>query len=81
MRYEIFKMEREDLVHVGDKVEITEGVLPSSWYYTIKPAVAMSANYSFSQRIKSREGIVDAIETTASGFFVKLALDEDPPEA
>ncbi len=80
MRYEMFKMEREDLVKVGDKVKITEGTLPLSWYYTIQPAVAMSANYTFSQRIKSTEGIVDAIETTDRGFFIRLALDEDPPE-
>lgn len=76
MRYEEFKMEREGLVKVGDKVKITESVLPTSWYYTIQPAVAMSANYKFSERIKSREGIVDAIETTDRGFFIRLALDE-----
>ncbi len=79
MRYEEFKMEREDLVRVGDKVTITEGTLPLSWYYTIQPAVAMSRNYGFSERIKSREGIVDAIETTDRGFFIRLALDEDTP--
>ncbi len=76
MRYEEFKMEREGLVKVGDKVKIVESTLPTSWYYTILPAVAMSANYKFSERIKSREGIVDAIETTERGFFIRLALDE-----
>ncbi|MBO7402054.1 MAG: hypothetical protein J6U10_03580 [Lachnospiraceae bacterium] len=79
MRYEDFKMEREDLVKVGDKVTITEGTLPLSWYYTIQPAVAMSRNYSFSERIKSREGIVESIDTTDRGFFVRLALDEETP--
>jgi len=79
MRYEQFKMEREDLVKVGDKVKLVEGTLPLSWYYTIQPAVAMSRNYTFSERIKSREGIVDAIEKTDRGFFIKLALDEDEP--
>lgn len=76
MREEEFKMERENLVKVGDTVRITEGVLPSSWYYTIEPAVAMSRNYKFSERIKSTEGKVLAVEKTERGYFVKVALDE-----
>lgn len=76
MRIEEFKMERENLVKAGDEVVITEGELPSSWYYTIEPAVAMSRNYKFSERIKSRKGIVEGIEKTDRGFFVKVIFDE-----
>ena len=80
MRIEEFKMERENLVKEGDKVTIIEGVLPSSWYYTIVPAIAMSRNYKFSERIKSTEGIVEGIERTERGYFVKVRFDEDPVE-
>lgn len=69
-------MERENLVQTGDEVTITEGVLPSSWYYTIEPAVAMSRNYKFSERIVSTKGIVEGIEKTDRGFFVKVRFDE-----
>lgn len=78
MRIEEFKMERENLVKEGDKVTITEGMLPSSWYYTIVPAVAMSRNYKFAERIKSTEGIVEEIVRTERGYFVKVRFDEEP---
>ena len=56
-----FKMEREGLLEVGRKVTVTEGVLPSNYYYTIDPSLAMSGNYPFSERLLAREGVVTAI--------------------
>ena len=32
-----FKMERPGLLKEGDHVTVTEGVLPSNYYYTIRP--------------------------------------------
>ena len=52
-------------------------MLPSSWYYTIVPAVAMSRNYKFAERIKSAEGKVLEIETTERGNYVKVEFDEE----
>lgn len=80
MRYPEFKMERENLVKVGDHVTFTESQLPSSYYYTIVPAVAMSRNYAPYERIRSREGVVADIRETPRGFYVVLQLDEDPIE-
>ena len=80
MRIEEFKMERENLVKEGDRVTIVEGVLPSSWYYTIVPAIAMSRNYKFTERIKSTDGVVDEIVRTERGYFVKVRFDEEDTE-
>ncbi|MBQ7973276.1 MAG: hypothetical protein IJ291_07465 [Lachnospiraceae bacterium] len=80
MRVEEFKMERENLVSVGDRVNITEGALPASYYYTVEPAVAMSGNYAYFERIKSREGVVQGIVEKPAGFYVQVAFDEEVPE-
>ena len=76
MRCEEFKMERPGLVSEGDEVEITEGLLPSAYYYTIVPAVAMSANYTLRNRIKSTKGIVKEVREDDRGFYVVVEFDE-----
>ena len=53
-----FKMERPGLVEPGQIVDVTEGVVAAYFYYTIEPAVAMSANYRSWQRLKSGQGKV-----------------------
>ena len=76
MRQIVFKMERPNLVKVGDVVDITEGQLPSSWYYTIEPAVAMSPNIPLFERLKSNQGKVVDIRVELVGSYVTVEFDE-----
>lgn len=76
MRTMEFKMERTGLLEVGQKLPVTEGKLPNSYYYTLGEAYAMSANYSFRDRLVSREGVVLEIKETEKGFFVMVEFDE-----
>ena len=75
-----FKMERTGLLKAGDKVTITEGVLPSNYYYVIDPSLAMSANIPFRNRLKSREGVVTDVIENARGFYVTAEFDETEVE-
>lgn len=72
MREMEFKMEREGFLNVGDKVTVTEGVLPSSYYYTIDPSLAMSGNIPFRERLLATEGTVVDIKENARGFYVTV---------
>ncbi len=65
-----FKMERPGLLHEGDHITVTEGVLPSNYYYTIDPSLAMSGNFPFRERMLEREGVVTKVEENARGFYV-----------
>lgn len=71
-----FKMERQGLLKVGDKITVTEGVLPSNYYYTIDPSLAMSGNYPFRERMLAREGVVLEIEEKPRGYYVLAGFEE-----
>lgn len=73
----VFKMERRGLLAVGDEVTVTEGVLPSNYYYTISPSLAMSGNYPFRERMLARQGRVVDIEENERGFYVTAEFDEE----
>lgn len=70
MRSMVFKMERPGLLKEGDRVTVTEGILPSNVYYTIDPSLAMSANFPFRERMEEREGVVVSIEENERGYYV-----------
>ena len=71
-----FKMERQGLLEVGQDITVTEGLLPSNYYYTIDPSLAMSGNIPFPQRLKVREGKVTDIKENERGFYVTVEFDE-----
>ena len=77
MRRMEFKMERPGLLKEGDAVTVTEGVLPSNYYYTIDPALAMSGNIPFRERMIAREGTVVSIVENERGFYVTAEFKED----
>lgn len=76
MRVMEFKMERPGLLTVGQKITVTEGVLPSNYYYTIDPSLAMSGNFPFRERMLAREGIVLDIEEKERGFYVTAQFED-----
>lgn len=76
MRTMEFKMEREGLLEVGQQVHVTRGVLPSNYYYTIDPSLAMSGNYPFTEDLKTRDGVVIDVMENARGFYVTVQFDE-----
>ena len=75
MRRMEFKMERQGLLEVGQQITVTEGVLPSNYYYTIDPSLAMSGNVPFPERMLAREGIVTNIEENDRGFYVTAEFE------
>ena len=77
MRRLDFKMEREGLLKEGDKITVTEGKLPSNYYYTIDPSLAMSYNIPLNKRLKSKEGRVISVVENARGYYVTAEFDEE----
>ncbi len=72
-----FKMERPGLLREGDKVHVSEGVLPTSYYYTIDPALAMSGNIPLRERMLVRDGVVTSVEVNARGYYVVAEFEEE----
>lgn len=80
MRKMEFKMERPGLLQEGETVSITEGLLPSNYYYVIDPSLAMSGNVPFRERLISKSGVVTKIEENPRGFYVTVEFEsEDEP--
>ncbi|MBO6015334.1 MAG: hypothetical protein J6P60_01945 [Lachnospiraceae bacterium] len=75
MREMEFKMERPDVLHVGDRVKIWEGLLPSNYYYVIEPSLAMSPNIPFRERLTDKEGTVVDIKENPRGFYVTVLFE------
>ena len=78
MRTMEFKMERPGLLHEGDKVSITEGRLPSNYYYTIDPSLAMSGNFPFTKQLHAREGQVTQVIENERGYYVTVVFPDEP---
>lgn len=68
------------MLEAGQEITVTEGVLPSNYYYTIDPALAMSANIPFRSRLTSRRGVVTDVIENARGFYVTAEFDEPEVE-
>ena len=75
MREIVFKMERPGLLNVGDHVTVTEGILPSNYYYTLDPALAMSGNIPFRERLLARSGKVLSVIENERGFYVTVEFE------
>ena len=65
MREMEFTIEDTEALKPGMEVGVTEGVLPTSYYYTIEHALGMSANFKQAERLKTRRGIVKELKESA----------------
>ena len=72
----VFKMERPNLVEIGQTVEVTESVTPFNVNYMIEPAVAMSGLFKLNDRLKADHGVAKNIEENDRGFYVTVEFEE-----
>ena len=77
MRQMEFKMGRPGLVQEGQTVTISEGVLPSNYYYTIDPSLAMSGNIPFRERLLQKSGKVLSVIENERGFYVTVEFEDE----
>jgi len=75
-----FRMERADLVKVGDRITVSEYMLKTlqgtMYYYTINPAVAMSGNIPKADKLNVFEGIVTEIQDEGALWTVWCEFED-----
>jgi len=83
-----FKMERPNLVEVGQEYEVSENKVSRNYYYTLGHAYAMSGNYSVVDRLNPDKmtkgadgrlrgiGKVTNIRETEAGYYVTVEFEE-----
>lgn len=76
MRTMEFTIEDTEALKPGMEVKVTEGVLPSSYYYMIEHALGMSANFRQSERLKTRTAVVKELRETPRFHIAVLEFDE-----
>lgn len=76
MRDMEFTIENREALQVGMEVAVTEGILPTSYYYTIEHALGMSANFQQADRLKTRKGRVKELKETPQFHIAVLEFDE-----
>lgn len=73
-------MERPGLLNVGDEVEVDVSQLQTLqgvvYYYTIKPALAMSNNIPARNKLNVLKGKVVDIKATESASFVYAEFED-----
>lgn len=76
MREMEFTIEDTEALKPGMEVGVTEGVLPTSYYYTIEHALGMSANFKQAERLKTRRGIVkgERIKRNAAVSYCSIGI-------
>lgn len=63
-------------MEVGQEVDVSESITPVNVNYMIEPAVAMSGLFRFTERLKSKKGIVKDIIQNDRGYYVTVEFDE-----
>ena len=76
MRTMEFTVEKLNAMEVGQELGVTEGILPSSYYYTLEHALGMSGNFSSRERLKSESGKVGELKKTAKFNIAVSEFDE-----
>ena len=81
MREMEFKMEIDyKEIREGAEVSVEEGYLQDGLvvYYTIIPAIAMSANFTRQEALKSRRGTVKNVrqDESSGAFYLTVSFDE-----
>lgn len=75
-----FRMERSDLVAVGDKVTVTEYKVQTMqglmYTYIINPAVAMSKGIPARDKINEMEGVVSEVKAEESYWTITVEFED-----